>query len=119
VASLRELLASSVALRLRSDVAVGTSLSGGVDSSAMVALVGAAGLDQRRHSFTARFPGFERDEWRYASAAAAAAGVAEHHMIEPTAGRPGARPPAARSRPRGACGQFEHLRPMASDATGP
>jgi asparagine synthase (glutamine-hydrolysing) len=85
VASLRELLASSVALRLRSDVPVGTSLSGGVDSSAMVALVGAAGHDRRRHSFTARFPGFECDEWRYASAAASAAGVAEHHTIEPTA----------------------------------
>jgi asparagine synthase (glutamine-hydrolysing) len=85
VAALRELLESSVALRLRSDVPVGTSLSGGVDSSAIVALVGAAGRPSHRHSFTARFPGFERDEWPYAAAAAAAAGVSKHHAIEPTA----------------------------------
>jgi asparagine synthase (glutamine-hydrolysing) len=84
-AALRELLESSVRLRLRSDVSVGTSLSGGVDSSAMVALVGATGHDQHRHSFTARFQGFERDEWPYAAAAADAAGVAGHHAIDATA----------------------------------
>jgi asparagine synthase (glutamine-hydrolysing) len=84
VATLRELLLDSIRLRLRSDVPVGTSLSGGVDSSAIVALSAHLAGDHRRHAFTARFPGYERDEWRYADAVARAAGVVEHHPAEPT-----------------------------------
>lgn len=83
--ALRALLRDSVRLRLRSDVAVGTSLSGGVDSAAIASIVGELAGDQHRHAFTARFPGFERDEWEYAQLAAGAAGVSEHHAVEPTA----------------------------------
>ena len=84
-ATLRELLADSIRLRLRSDVPVGTSLSGGIDSSAIVCLASKLAGDHRRHAFTARFPGFERDEWSYAEAVAREAGVTEHHSVEPTA----------------------------------
>jgi asparagine synthase (glutamine-hydrolysing) len=84
-AALRELLTDSIRLRLRSDVPVGSSLSGGVDSSAIVCLASRIAGDHTRHAFTARFPGFERDEWKYAEAVARDAGIALHHAVEPTA----------------------------------
>jgi asparagine synthase (glutamine-hydrolysing) len=83
VEELRGLLLDSIRLRLRSDVPVGTSLSGGVDSSAIVGLSAELGRDHRRHAFTARFPGYERDEWRYAEQVARAAEVLEHHAVVP------------------------------------
>jgi asparagine synthase (glutamine-hydrolysing) len=85
VATLRDLLTDSIRLRLRSDVPVGTSLSGGIDSSAVVCIAGQIAGDHRRHAFTARFPGFERDEWEYAESVAKAAGVIEHHGVAPIA----------------------------------
>jgi asparagine synthase (glutamine-hydrolysing) len=85
VEELRRLLVDSIRLRLRSDVPVGTSLSGGVDSSAVLALSAELGREHRRHAFTARFPGYERDEWHYAEQVATAAGVAEHHAVTPGA----------------------------------
>jgi asparagine synthase (glutamine-hydrolysing) len=50
-----------------------------------VALSAELAGDHRRHAFTATFPGFERDEWRYAHEVAESAGVVEHHAVEPTA----------------------------------
>ena len=82
---LRELLGDSIRLRLRSDVPVGTSLSGGIDSSGIVALASRISGDHRRHAFTARFPGFARDEWKYAEMVAHSAGVTQHHEVLPTA----------------------------------
>ena len=57
------LFSVSVKRRLRSDVAIGTSLSGGLDSSSVVAAVSrfpASG--SRLPTFTAVFPGFDKDE---------------------------------------------------------
>jgi asparagine synthase (glutamine-hydrolysing) len=85
VERVRELLIDSIRLRLRSDVPVGTSLSGGIDSSTVVALSAQLAGDHRGHAFTARFRGFERDEWEYAAEVADRAGVVHHHSVEPTA----------------------------------
>ena len=86
VARLRDLLEDSIRLRLRADVPVGTSLSGGVDSSAIVTLAARHARESARHAFTASFPGFERDEWSHAAEVAKAAGVVEHHRVVPTPG---------------------------------
>jgi asparagine synthase (glutamine-hydrolysing) len=86
VEMMRELLLDSIRLRLRSDVPVGTSLSGGVDSSAVVGLSARLAGEHRRHAFTASFPEFERDEWAHAALAAHAAGVEQHHAVRPSAG---------------------------------
>lgn len=69
----RELLTASVDRRLRADVPVGSSLSGGLDSSLIVSL--AASRGRRMHTFSARFPGFARDEGAYMQLAADRAGA--------------------------------------------
>jgi asparagine synthase (glutamine-hydrolysing) len=57
------LLSTSVHCRLRSDVAIGASLSGGLDSSAIVAYtLGQTNAPDRLPTFSAIFPGFEKDE---------------------------------------------------------
>ena len=54
---------TSVKRRLRSDVAVGTSLSGGLDSSSIAAMSNELRAANQSHKcFTAIFPGFEKDE---------------------------------------------------------
>jgi len=58
-----ELLHYAVNSRMRSDVETGTSLSGGLDSSSIVALAaGYPSSQYKRHAFSAVFPGFEKDE---------------------------------------------------------
>ena len=63
-----QLFQSSLHKRLRSDVAIGTSLSGGLDSSAIVAFCHNESAAQYTHQcFTASFAGFEKDETAYAA----------------------------------------------------
>ena len=83
----RELLIDSVRLRLRSDVPVGSCLSGGLDSSAIVCIVRRLlGDDTPYHTFTGRFPGTVADEWQYAEQVVNATGVVSH-VTEPTVER--------------------------------
>jgi asparagine synthase (glutamine-hydrolysing) len=86
-AEFRELLTDSVRLRLRSDVPVGSCLSGGLDSSAIVCIVrNLLGADAPYNTFTGRFPGTHADEWQYAEKVVNATGVTSH-VVEPTADR--------------------------------
>jgi asparagine synthase (glutamine-hydrolysing) len=61
----RNLFVSSVKMRLRSDVPIGSSLSGGLDSSLVVMIIDqlrARNHKQLQKTFSARFPGFKKDE---------------------------------------------------------
>lgn len=61
-----EKFTQSVQRRLRSDVAVGTSLSGGLDSSSIaVTIHQLQSTSSVLNSFSAVFPGFEKDESKY------------------------------------------------------
>ncbi|MCW3462079.1 asparagine synthase (glutamine-hydrolyzing) [Chitinophaga nivalis] len=63
----RDLFLTSVGRRLRSDVPVGSSLSGGLDSSLIVCAINHLQQDKggSQHTFSARFPGFKKDEGVY------------------------------------------------------
>ena len=87
VAEFRDLLEGAVRIRLRSDVPVGSCLSGGLDSSAITCLArGLIGDGHRYDVFTARFPDSDDDEGRWAEIVADAAGATTHEAF-PTAER--------------------------------
>jgi asparagine synthase (glutamine-hydrolysing) len=62
---LHGLLQQSVTIRLRSDVAVGSCLSGGIDSSSIVSLVAEQRRGDRQSTFSARFNDPQIDEGEY------------------------------------------------------
>lgn len=82
VAAYRDLLEDSIRIRLRADVAVGSSLSGGIDSSAVVGYLARGRHVKRQHTFSARFPGWPLDEGRYI-ADVTALSRAQSHEVEP------------------------------------
>lgn len=86
VEAFRELFLDSCRLRMRSDVTIGTALSGGLDSSATIcsmAHLAGAGGDVRmnkdwQHAYVATFPGTTLDESVYARM------VTDHLKIDST-----------------------------------
>ncbi|MFN9112192.1 MAG: asparagine synthase (glutamine-hydrolyzing), partial [Bacteroidota bacterium] len=81
------LFKQSITRRLRSDVAVGTSLSGGLDSSSIAAMIHEVVKDHSlsfsKHSFTAIFPGYEKNEKSFAEGVSTQFGL-HQHTVEPT-----------------------------------
>lgn len=82
----RELFYTSVSRRLRSDVPVGSSLSGGLDSSAVVAVIDDLNKSKsiRQSTFSAIFPGFEKDESHYINMLLSGLNV-DPHFVAPDA----------------------------------
>jgi len=77
---LRERFTDAVKLRLRADVEVGSCLSGGIDSSAVVTTA-ARMMDRPIHAFTCAYdePGF--DERRWVRSTVEASGAASHVVV--------------------------------------
>jgi asparagine synthase (glutamine-hydrolysing) len=77
------LFTTSVNRRLRSDVPVGTSLSGGLDSSSVLTCVHDI-THQKMKTFSAVFPGFDKDESAHIQLATAI-NKAENYQVTPSA----------------------------------
>jgi asparagine synthase (glutamine-hydrolysing) len=81
---LHELFYTSIKRRLRSDVTVGSSLSGGLDSSLVVCVIDELkkGTNQKQNTFSAVFPGFKKDERKFMDYVIAKTNV-EPHFVTP------------------------------------
>lgn len=81
----RELLTDSVSLRLRSDVKVGSCLSGGLDSSSIVCiaadLLKAKGDFAGQETVTACFDNLKYDEWKFAQEVIAKTNANPHRIF--------------------------------------
>ncbi|MBK7762526.1 MAG: hypothetical protein IPI46_04040 [Bacteroidetes bacterium] len=77
-----ELFYTSVQRRLRSDVTVGSSLSGGLDSSLVVCVIDdiKKGSHQKQNTFSAVFPGYKKDERRFMDMVTSRTEVNPHYV---------------------------------------
>lgn len=73
-----ELLKKSVSLRLRSDVPVASNLSGGLDSSSILYYINKQ--QENTKTFSAVFPGYEKDESSFINIAASTFGVENYQV---------------------------------------
>ena len=81
------LFQQSVNKRLRADVMIGTSLSGGLDSSSIIASIqthGSVHINYTQQAFTAGFPEYEKDETSHAKQVAIQFGL-QHYFTNPSA----------------------------------
>ena len=83
IEQLDQYLTASVFKRLRSDVPVGVSLSGGLDSSTICSFIHKISPSKKLHSFSAVFPGFEKDESAYIKEVADKFDI-QMHQVNPT-----------------------------------
>lgn len=86
-AAIRDTLAASVRAHLTGDVDVGSCLSGGIDSSAIVMLahqLSHTATQWSQHTFTATLPGSPLDEARYAAMVLEAAPQLRGHTVSPS-----------------------------------
>ena len=84
IATFRRLLDDAVRIRLRADVPVGFELSGGLDSSCLVA--SAASRGHKLHAFNVSFPGTASDEEPFARAVAERyPGLVDYTVLQPPA----------------------------------
>jgi asparagine synthase (glutamine-hydrolysing) len=63
-----QLLSSAVSRRMRSDVTNGCSLSGGIDSSALLSYMARHSAGSKPLTFSALFPAFQQNEFKYIQA---------------------------------------------------
>ena len=77
-----DLFQNAIRLRLRSDVPIGTSLSGGLDSSSISAVL--AEMNVKTKSFSSVFPGFANDESSYIKAVTNQFQL-ENYTVQPSA----------------------------------
>lgn len=84
----REIFLDACKIRMRSDVPIGTALSGGVDSSAVVGAmsylskIGEQHINKDwQHAFVASMPGTRIDETKYAEKASKYAGINIHKVM--------------------------------------
>jgi asparagine synthase (glutamine-hydrolysing) len=79
------LFSTSVSKRLRSDVTIGTSLSGGLDSSSILAAMHELKYSNNElKTFSATFPGFEKDETSFINIASNAFNLS-NFKVQPSA----------------------------------
>jgi asparagine synthase (glutamine-hydrolysing) len=83
----RDLLTDAVRIRLRSDVPVGATLSGGLDSSTIVLLVEEITGGAPIHLFTSQYPGTPHDETSYFDAVVERLRAPVLHHARPDSGQ--------------------------------